>query len=98
MTTMFAKQATLAAVFAFVAAGNALAADVQRNVFDTETNQRMPAAESRLSREQVRAEFLAARASGELNVFDNEVAGHAIKPARGEAVTRLAKSSTPSAK
>jgi opacity protein-like surface antigen len=36
MTTMFAKQATLAAVLALAAAGSAFAADAQRNVFDNE--------------------------------------------------------------
>jgi hypothetical protein len=58
----------------------------------------MPAAESKLTREQVRAEFLAARANGDVNLFDSEFANHVVKPARGEAKTRLAQSSTTSAK
>jgi opacity protein-like surface antigen len=91
MTTMFAKQATLAAVLALAAAGSAFAADAQRNVFDNE-------AYAKLSREQVRAEFLAARANGDVNLFDSEFANHVVKPARGEAKTRLAQSSTTSAK
>jgi opacity protein-like surface antigen len=98
MTTMFAKQATLAAVLALAAAGSAFAADAQRNVFDNEAYAKLPAAESKLSREQVRAEFLAARANGDVNLFDSEFANHVVKPARGEAKTRLAQSSTTSAK
>lgn len=92
---MFAKQATLAAALAFAVAGSAFAAD-QRNVFDTETNLRAPAAEAKLTREQVRAEFLAARAAGDVNVFDTETVAYVVKPAaRGEARTRLAQSAAP---
>lgn len=94
---MFAKQATLAAVFALAATG-AFAADAQRNVFDTETNLRAPGAESKLTREQVRAEFLAARAAGDADVFGNETVAYVAKPVRGEAKTRLAQSTAPSAK
>jgi hypothetical protein len=90
MTTMFAKQAQIAvAALAFAAAGSAFAADQQRNVFDTETNLRAPAAEAKLTREQVRAEFLAARASGEVNVFDNETVAY-VKPVVRADQTRLA--------
>lgn len=93
---MFAKQATLAAALVFAVAGSAFAADAQRNVFDTEINLRAPAAETKLTREQVRAEFLAARAAGDVNVFDNETVAYVVKPAaRGEAKTRLAQSAAP---
>ncbi|MFZ5550779.1 MAG: DUF4148 domain-containing protein [Pseudomonadota bacterium] len=94
---MFAKQATLAAALVLAAAGSAFAADAsQRNVFDTETNLRAPAAEAKLTREQVRAEFLAARAAGDVNVFDTETVAYVVKPAaRGEAKTRLAQSAAP---
>lgn len=88
---MFAKQAQFAVVaLALTAAGSAFAADAQqRNVFDTETNLRAPAVEYKLTREQVRAEFLAARASGEANVFDNETVAY-VKPAARAEQTRLA--------
>lgn len=90
MTTMFAKQFALSVALVAVAAGSALAADVPaRNVFDTETHLRAPAATSKLTREQVRAEFLAARAAGELSVFDTETVAYAPKPVREQA-TRLA--------
>ena len=91
---MFAKQAQLAvAALAFVAAGSVFAAEPQRNVFDTETDLRAPAAETKLTREQVRAEFLAARASGELNVFDNETVAY-VKPVARQEQTRLAKAAS----
>ncbi|WP_374563536.1 DUF4148 domain-containing protein [Ideonella sp.] len=87
---MFAKQAQIAvAALAFAVAGSAFAADAQRNVFDTETNLRAPAAETKLTREQVRAEFLAARANGEVNVFDNETVAY-VKPVVRADQTRLA--------
>lgn len=95
---MFAKQAHIAvAALAFVAAGSAFAqnADTQRNVFDSEAALSAPAAQapSRLTREQVRAEFLAARASGELNSFDYETVAF-VKPAPARAPqTRVAQSS-----
>lgn len=91
---MFAKQAQFAlAALAFAAAGSAFAAEPQRNVFDTETDQRVPAAETKLTRDQVRAEFLAARASGELNVFDTETVAY-VTPAPRAEQTRLAKAAT----
>ena len=87
---MFAKQAQIAvAALAFAVAGSAFAADAQRNVFDTETDLRAPAAETKLTREQVRAEFLAARANGEVNVFDNETVAY-VKPVVRADQTRLA--------
>jgi hypothetical protein len=96
MTTMFAKQAQFAvAALAFAVAGSAFAADkTERNVFDTDTAIVLPAAksESGLTRQQVRAEFLAARASGDLSVFDYETV--AYRPAAERAQqTRLAQSS-----
>lgn len=57
---MFAKQAAFAAI-ALTVAGGAFAQNVERNVFDTETYQRMPAAESTVSRDAVRAEYIAQR-------------------------------------
>jgi hypothetical protein len=61
-TTMFAKQAVFAAI-ALTIAGGAFAQSAERNVFDTETNQRMPAAQSAngLTREAVQAEYIAKR-------------------------------------
>jgi hypothetical protein len=67
MTTMFAKQAQIAAAaIALTLAGGAFAQSVERNVFDTETNLRMPAAVSAngLTRSAVRAEFIAQRSAG----------------------------------
>lgn len=91
---MFAKQAQIAAAaLALAVAGSAFAADAQRNVFDTETNLRAPAAETKLTREQVRAEFLAARANGEANVFDNETVAY-VKPVVRADQTRLAQAKT----
>lgn len=78
---MFAKQAQITvAALAFAVAGSAFAADakVERNVFDSEAALALPAAKSEtgLTREQVRQEFLAARASGELNAFDYETVAY----------------------
>lgn len=64
---MFAKQAQIAAAaIALTLAGGAFAQSVERNVFDTETNLRMPAAVSAngLTRSAVRAEFIAQRSAG----------------------------------
>jgi Domain of unknown function (DUF4148) len=98
MTTMFAKQFALTVALVAAATGSAVAADAapQRNVFDTETAQRAPAAESKLTREQVRAEFLTARATGELSVFDTETVAYTVKPVREQA-TRLAQHAKPAA-
>jgi len=57
---MFAKQATFAAIALTVTAG-AFAQSAERNVFDIETYQRMPAAQSNVTREAVRAEYIAQR-------------------------------------
>ena len=89
---MFAKQAHIAfAAIAFAVAGSAFAKDIERNVFDTEAALQAPAAQSKggLTREEVRAEFLTARASGEVNTFDTETAAYAYaKPAAAH--TRVA--------
>lgn len=61
---MFAKQAQFAlAAVALSLAGGAFAQNAQRNVFDTETDLRMPAAASAegLTREQVQGEYIAKR-------------------------------------
>jgi Domain of unknown function (DUF4148) len=65
---MFAKQAAFAALTLAIA-GGAFAQNVERNVFDTETYQRMPAAESNVSREAVRAEFIAQREAKNIAEF-----------------------------
>ena len=90
---MFAKQAQIAvAALAFAVAGSAFAADkTERNVFDTEAAIAAPAAKSEngLTRQQVRAEFLAARASGEVNAFDQETVAYRPSVERAHQ-TRLA--------
>jgi hypothetical protein len=92
---MFAKQAQIAvAALAFAVAGSAFAqqASADRNVFDSEAALQAPAAKSAagLTREQVRAEFLAARAAGDLNVFDNETTAYVKPSLERSAHTRLA--------
>ena len=59
---MSAKQAVFAAI-ALTIAGGAFAQSAERNVFDTETNLRMPVAQSAngLTREAVQAEYIAKR-------------------------------------
>jgi hypothetical protein len=96
MTTMFAKQTQIAvAALAFAVAGTAFAADTKtadRNVFDSEAALALPAARSEtgVTRELVRNEFLAARASGDVSVFDYETV--AYRPAADRAQqTRLAR-------
>jgi len=99
MTTMFAKPTfayAAVAALSLAAAGSVFAqnADTQRNVFDSEAALSAPAAQSasRVTREQVRAEYLAARASGELNSFDYETVAY-VKPAAARAPqTRVAQS------
>lgn len=73
---MFAKQAQIAAAaIALTLAGGAFAQSVERNVFDTETHLRMPAAVSAdgLTRSAVRAEFIAQR-SASFSPESNDVA------------------------
>jgi len=94
MTTMFAKQAQIAvAALAFTVAGSAFAADTKtdRNVFDSEAALTLPAARSEtgLTREQVRNEFLAARANGDVSVFDYETVAYRPAAERTQQ-TRLA--------
>jgi len=87
---MFAKQAHIAvAAIAFAVAGSAFAKDIERNVFDSEAALQLPAAVSKggLTREEVRAEFLAARANGEIDQFNTEAIAY-VTPAK--AVTRVA--------
>lgn len=90
------KQASFAAaaIALTLASGAALAQTAERNVFDTETYQRIPAtsAAQGLTREQVRAEFLASRARGNTNVFDTETVAYApVKSAEKLVVLAQAK-------
>lgn len=72
---------TLIAALSLVAASGAFAQSADRNSFDTEAQLRQPAARSAagLTREEVRAQFLAARRAGDLNVFDQETTAY-VKP------------------
>lgn len=91
---MFAKQAQIAvAAIAFAVAGSAFAKDVERNVFDTEAALQAPASQSKggLTREEVRAEFLAARANGEIDQFNTETVAY-VQPAKTRS-TRVAQAS-----
>jgi molybdopterin-guanine dinucleotide biosynthesis protein A len=83
------KQAALAVVALTLATGAAMAQSTERNVFDTETNLRTPAAASAsgLTRAQVRAEFLAARAAGDVNLFDTETVAYVAPKARDARAT-----------
>ncbi|WP_329720824.1 hypothetical protein [Ideonella sp.] len=77
MTTMFAKQAQIAvAAIALTIAGGAFAQSNDRNVFDTETNLRMPAAASAegLSRDAVQAQYIAKRDANNIASFNPEAA------------------------
>ena len=70
---MFAKQAQIAvAAIALTIAGGAFASE--RNVFDTETDIRMPAAASAdgLTRDAVQAQYIAKRASTNIASFNPE--------------------------
>lgn len=72
---MFAKQAQFAlAAVALSLAGGAFAQSAQRNVFDTETDLRMPPAASAngLSREAVQAEYIAKRDAKGISSFNPE--------------------------
>ena len=74
---MFAKQAQIAvAAIALTIAGGAFAQSSERNVFDTETNLRMPAAASAegLSREAVQAQYIAKRDATNIASFNPESA------------------------
>lgn len=70
---MFAKQAQFAlAAVALSLASGAFAQTAQRNVFDTETDLRMPAAASSegLTREQVQAAYVASRDAKGISEFN----------------------------
>jgi preprotein translocase subunit Sec63 len=70
---MFAKQAQFAlAAVALSLASGAFAQTAQRNVFDTETDLRMPAASSAngLTREQVQAAYIASRDAKGISEFN----------------------------
>lgn len=70
---MFAKPAQIAvAAIALSLAGGAFAQSAARNVFDTETDLRMPAAASAngLTREQVQAEYIAKRDAQGISEFN----------------------------
>ena len=72
---MFAKQAQIAvAAIALTIAGSAFAQSSERNVFDTETNLRMPAAVSAegLTREAVQAQYIAKRDTNNIASFNPE--------------------------
>ena len=72
---MFAKQAQIAvAAIALTIAGGAFAQSSQRNVFDTETDLRMPVAASAegLTREAVQAQYIAKRDANNIASFNPE--------------------------
>jgi hypothetical protein len=84
LTIMFAKQAQIAvAAITLAVAGGAFAKDIERNLFDSEAALQLPAAESKggLTRAEVRAEFLAARAKGEVDPFNTEAIAY-VTPAK----------------
>jgi hypothetical protein len=98
MPTMFAKQAQIAvAAIAFSIAGGAFAQSVERNVFDTETHNRIPAAQSAdgLTREAVQAAYVAKRAAEGISSFNPESAYVAQNQGAGSALVALF--TTPSA-
>jgi hypothetical protein len=69
---MFAKHAHIAAAIALTFASGAFAQSTDRNVFDTETNLRIPAAQSTVSREEVRAAYIAQRDAKGISSFNPE--------------------------
>jgi len=92
MTTMFAKQAQIAvAALALSIAGGAFAQSVERNVFDTETDHRIPASQSAdgLSREAVQAAYVAKRAAEGISSFNPESAYFAQNQGAGAALVAL---------
>lgn len=88
---------SLIAALSLVAASGAFAQGTDRAGFDTEAQLRQPASASAtgLTREEVRAEFLAARRSGELNVFDQETTAYVKPVLQLPGATRLAQKPTP---
>jgi hypothetical protein len=92
MTTMFAKQAQIAvAAITLAIAGGAFAQSTERDVFDTETNLRMPAASSAegLSREAVQAQYIAKRDANNIASFNPEAAYFAQNNDSAKAIAAL---------
>jgi hypothetical protein len=92
MTTMFAKQAQIAvAAITLSIAGTAFAQSVERNVFDTETYNRIPAAQSAdgLTREAVQAAYIAKRNAEGISSFNPESAYFAQNQGAGSALVAL---------
>jgi len=92
---MFAKQAQIAvAAIALTIAGSAFAQSTERNVFDTETNLRMPAATSAegLSRDAVQAQYIAKRDANNIASFNPEAAYFAQNNDSSRAIAALFKS------
>lgn len=89
---MFAKQAHIAvAAIALTLASGAFAQSSDRNVFDTETNLRMPAAASAegLTRDAVQAQYIAKRAAGNIASFNPEAAYFAQNNDSSQAIAAL---------
>jgi len=92
MTTMFAKQAQIAvAAITLSIAGGAFAQSVERNVFDTETDHRIPASQSAdgLTREAVQAAYVAKRAAEGISSFNPESTYFAQNQGAGSALVAL---------
>jgi len=79
------------AALALSIAGGAFAQTAERNVFDTETYQRMPAATSAqgLTREAVQAEYIAKRAEQNISSFNPERAYFKQNNDSGPAIVAL---------
>jgi len=79
------------AALALSIAGGAFAQTAERNVFDTETYQRMPAAASAqgLTREAVQAEYIAKRAEQNISSFNLERAYFKQNNDSGPAIVAL---------
>lgn len=89
---MFTKQAHIAvAALALTIASGAFAQSAQRNVFDTETDQRLPAAQSAdgLTREAVQAQYLAQRDAKGISSFNPEGYYFAQNQGAGSAIVAL---------
>ena len=89
---MFAKQAHIAvATIALSIAGTAFAQSVERNVFDTETYNRLPAAQSAdgLTREAVQDAYIAQRNAQGISSFNPESAYFAQNQGAGSALVAL---------
>lgn len=89
---MFTKQAHIAvAALALTIASGAFAQSTARNVFDTETDQRLPAAQSAdgLTREAVQAQYLAQRDAKGISSFNPEGYYFAQNQGAGSAIVAL---------